>query len=191
MSSKNEILNNLKRHIKEQYDMPVLDFEGITYADKTEQFINITNAVGGKTLMLKNGDDINQVIKTLYPDAKNIASNLPYISIADINPDNSELSSFDNLDLSVVEGELGVAENGCVWIPQNVKERAVYFAPENLIIVLNKNSIVNNMHEAYNQITTVDFDFGVFISGPSKTADIEQALVMGAHGAKEVVVILK
>ena len=37
----------------------------------------------------------------------------------------------------------------------------------------------------------MDYDYGVFMSGPSKTADIEQALVFGAHGPIQVVVLLR
>ena len=94
-------------------------------------------------------------------------------------------------DLAIVEGEIGVAENGCVWIPQNVKYKVTYFISEYLVIILDRDKIVNNMHEAYQKLHLNDKGFGVFISGPSKTADIEQALVVGAHGARGVTVLLK
>lgn len=114
------------------------------------------------------------------------------ITIADSNPDTVETPyELNGTDLAIIHGELGVAENGCIWIPQNVKEKAVYFVSEHLVILLDKDKIVNNMHEAYNQIQFSEQGFGVFISGPSKTADIEQALVIGAHGAKGVTVVLK
>jgi L-lactate dehydrogenase complex protein LldG len=46
------------------------------------------------------------------------------------------------------------------------------------------------MHEAYNRVGNNDYVFGVFISGPSQTADIEQALVIGAHGTMPLTIIL-
>ena len=112
--------------------------------------------------------------------------------MATFNPDEVEdPHSLNGTDLAIVQGEIGVAENGCVWIPQNVKHKGIYFIAEYLVIVLDKTKVVNNMHEAYRQINFGEKGFGVFISGPSKTADIEQALVVGAHGAKGVTVILK
>jgi L-lactate dehydrogenase complex protein LldG len=116
---------------------------------------------------------------------------MPEITVATCNPDEADdPHNLNGIDLAVVKGEIGVAENGCVWIPQNVRQKAIYFIAENLVIILDKNKIVNNMHEAYEYIADTGYDFGVFISGPSKTADIEQALVIGAHGAKSVMVIL-
>jgi L-lactate dehydrogenase complex protein LldG len=192
MSSKNDILGNVKRHIIDKYDMPDIDIQGIQYAYKTAQFIEISKAVGGDAIVLEEGKDINKIVRDLYPEAKVIASNLNDISIATINPDNvSDPHELNGTDLAIIQGELGVAENGCIWIPQNVKEKVVYFIAEYLIIVLDKKNIVNNMHEAYDKLHFNDYGFGVFISGPSKTADIEQSLVVGAHGAKGVTVILK
>lgn len=192
MSSKNDIINNLKRHIKTQYDMPEIDIVGIQYPDKEAQFIEMSKFVGGQAVVLEAGQDINELIKSLYSEAENIASNLPEINIATVNPDNiDDPHDLNGTDLGIIQGEVGVAENGCVWIPQNVKQKVVYFISEYLVIVLDRKNLVNNMHEAYDQIKFNDYGFGIFISGPSKTADIEQALVVGAHGAKGVTVILK
>ena len=101
-----------------------------------------------------------------------------------------EAQELNGTDVGVVRGELGVAENGCVWVPQQMKERAVCFISECLVIVLRRADIVSNMHEAYASITMNDYGYGCFISGPSKTADIAQALVMGAQAARAVTVVL-
>ncbi|GAB6121246.1 LutC/YkgG family protein [Dysgonomonas termitidis] len=192
MSSKNDILENIRQHITDRYKMPDIDIEGIQYPDKIAQFIDVSKVVGGDAIILNDDEDINKVIGSLYADAKVIASNLPDITIATVNPDNvADPYELNGTDLAIIEGEVGVAENGCVWIPQNVKEKVVYFISEYLVIVLDKENVVNNMHEAYDKLTFNDYGFGVFISGPSKTADIEQSLVVGAHGAKGVTVILK
>jgi L-lactate dehydrogenase complex protein LldG len=192
MNSKEEILNNIRQNIKATYDLPEIAIDAINYSDKVSQFAETIQNVGGKVVELQQGQDINLCIKSLYPDVKTIASNVLGITIANINPDTVETPyQLDGTDLAIIQGELGVAENGCIWIPQNVKEKAVYFVSEHLVILLDKDKIVNNMHEAYSQIQFNNYGFGVFISGPSKTADIEQALVTGAHGAKGVTVVLK
>lgn len=192
MSSKESILNNVKRHIVERYEMPDIDIDAIEYPDKMVQFSDTLKSVGGEAIEVKEGEDINTIIRSLYPAVQTIVSNLPYISIATMNPDNVESPhQLNGTDLGIVKGEVGVAENGCVWIPQNVKEKVLYFISEYLVIILDKDRLVNNMHEAYDQIAFNGSGFGVFISGPSKTADIEQALVIGAHGAKGVTVLLK
>jgi L-lactate dehydrogenase complex protein LldG len=46
------------------------------------------------------------------------------------------------------------------------------------------------MHEAYRRIKFNDYGYGTFISGPSKTADIAQVLVMGAQAARSATVLL-
>ena len=150
--------------------------------------------------LLQKGEDVNEAIKKAYPDARRIASVVPEVKTEDgiqsvtcgtFHPDDVEKSGdLDGTDLAIVDGRIGVCENGAVWLQQDVEQRAVYFISEALVILLDRKNLVNNMHEAYKRIDTGEYGYGVFISGPSKTADIEQALVMGAHGARSVTVIL-
>lgn len=194
MSSREDILQSIRRatHVKyEKPDLKPLEQNAMTYPSKVEQFYAIMKQVGGEAILLKEGDDLNEVIRKAYPYATRIASNLKEITCATFNPDDiDDPAELNGTDLAIIDGKVGVAENGAVWIEQDVKQRAIYFIAEKLVILLDRNKIVNNMHEAYKLVDTGKYGFGVFISGPSKTADIEQALVMGAHGARDVMVIL-
>ena len=91
----------------------------------------------------------------------------------------------------MVRASFGVAENGAVWLPLNVRFKAVYFISEALVILLDRRELVNNMNEAYRRTAATEYSYGTFMAGPSKTADIEQALVFGAHGPMRVMVILE
>ena len=192
MSKKEDILSRYRANIKQQFDMPSLDdIKGITYPDPLVQFISISEGVGGKVVEQEPGKDINDLIRELYPEAKEIASNLPEITIATRNPDTiGSPQALNNTDVGVIRGMFGVAENGCIWIPQQMVEKAVCFISENLVILLKKSEIVNNMHEAYKRIEFNDYGYGTFISGPSKTADSAQVLVMGAQAARSATVVL-
>ena len=187
---KEELLNKLRRNVVRQFDMPSKPVDGIVYSDVTNQFVEMSKTVGAKVLEVKSCDDLNSVIRKAYPNAKIFASSINGIE-ADLNPDTiASAADLNGTDVGIIQGELGVAENGCVWIPQTMKERAVCFISEELVILLDKDNIVSNMHEAYKRIQMPHYGYGVFISGPSKTADIEQALVMGAQAARGVTVIL-
>ena len=189
---KEDFLNKLRKNTHVQYDMPDMEIEGIRYEDTLQQFIEMTKSVGGHVIEAKEGEDLNELIKKAYPEAKVFASNLPEITMAQRNPDTvAEANDLNGTDVGIVRGQVGVAENGCVWIPQTMKEKAILFISEYLVILLDKKNVVNNMHEAYARIEMdPQYNFGTFISGPSKTADIEQALVMGAQAARGVTVVL-
>ena len=192
MSSKEDILKKYRANIRQQFDMPDLsDIRAITYPDPLLQFMNMVKSVGGNAIEVDKGRDVNELIRELYPDAKEIASNLPEITIATRNPDEvGRARDLNGTDVGVIRGMFGVAENACVWIPQTMKEKAVCFISEHLVILLKKSEIVNNMHEAYRRIQFNDYGYGTFISGPSKTADIAQVLVMGAQAARSATVLL-
>lgn len=172
--------------------MPALDdIAAVKYPDPFAQFVSMSAAVGSKVVELQPGEELDTLLRSLFPEAVNIASNLPEIGIANRNPDTvGRASELDGTDVGVVRGSLGVAENGCIWVPQTMKERVVCFISEHLVILLPKESIVNNMHEAMKLIRVGDYGYGCFISGPSKTADIAQVLVMGAQAARSLTVVL-
>ena len=147
--------------------------------------------VGGtiKEVALPN---LDSEIKKSYPNAKEIActaneSKLGTMSISE----KTDPHSLEHIDLAIVKGELGVSENGAIWITGNKSlVRALPFITNDLVIVLSKESLCLHMLAAYDIIAERDRNFGVFISGPSKTADIEQCLVVGAHGAMSLTVFL-
>ena len=196
MSSREKILEKLRNNTRETYDMPDLgSLNPITFSDPVAEFIKkTTTTAGAKLIEMKTDDNLNGLIRQAYPDVTTVASNLPGVK-ADVNPDTAtEAKELMKVDVGVIEGKIGVAENACIWIPQQMKEKSICFAVQRLIVVLSRDAIVSNMHEAYARIAASQeyfrqYKFGTFISGPSKTADIESALVYGAQAARALTVI--
>ena len=189
MTSKQNILDGIRKNVRHDIQMPDIDVVvPVQYEDTLSKFVEMVEFVGGHAVMLEPGEDINDAIRRNYPEANVVASSLPYIK-ADKDPDMvQDAGELADVDLGVLEGRVAVAENGCIWIPQTMKERAVMFISQALVILVERGTIVNNMHEAYARLG--QYEYGCFISGPSKTADIAQALVMGAQAARDVTVVI-
>lgn len=209
MTSKDTILNKLRGNVRETYDMPDLSFEKLTFADPVAEYVKQTTTTAGARLIeAKEGDNLCDLIRQAYPEATVVSTNVEGITAEGLsnvygrqvelrNPDTVEAAQdLDGTDVGVLQGGVACAENACVWIPQTMKERAVCFISEYLIILVSKKNIVSNMHQAYAWLQGIqgseqgDVPYGTFISGPSKTADIEQSLVYGAQAACGVTVIL-
>ena len=193
--NKEELIAKIKNNTKLRYEMPDLKrIEPTEVEHLQETFVKTSETVGAQVVVTSTEEptDLAALVRILYPEAKEIASNLPEMQeIATRNPDTvDDASDLNGTDVAVVRGQLGVAENGCIWVPQTMKERAVCFISEYLVILLSREAIVSNMHQAYQNIRMTDYGYGCFISGPSKTADIAQALVMGAQAARGVTVVI-
>jgi L-lactate dehydrogenase complex protein LldG len=191
MTSKEKILKNIKdNNVVKNVKLPSYENFGIKYDNKFETFSTMIESVGGKALLIEK-DKLDETIKSLYPDEKQIASDVDFCSVGNFNANDFEdAHDLKNIDLAVVRGNFAIAENGAIWMKnENNRHRALYFIAQNIVIVIDENELLNNMHEAYEKIDFDNAGYGVFISGPSKTADIEQSLVIGAHGPKSGYVI--
>jgi L-lactate dehydrogenase complex protein LldG len=192
MSSKHEILKAIRAQHVAPAELPALDGAWIRYADPLAQFRQMVESVGGQTVRVGSAADVKRSLQSLpaFAAAKRIVSRVPGVeSTFELDPidDPHEL---ETVDWAVMPGEFGVAENGAIWVTDaDVKHRAVYFIVQHLALVLPAGQIVHNMHEAYALATVGSSSLGVFISGPSKTADIEQSLVIGAHGPRSLTVV--
>ena len=95
------------------------------------------------------------------------------------------------LTATVLRGRFAVAENGAVYVDAaDLAARTDVVDAEHLVLVVPADAIVATMHEAVRRMPAGS-GCGWFLSGPSKTADIEQSLVIGAQGARTLHVILE
>jgi len=194
MSSRDLMLAALRRNAPAASSLPELP-AAIVYHHPQKQFAEAFTSVGGKFIRVARREEINPELERIeaYAQARKIASLLPGIgrSNVDLNAlkDPHEL---EGLDVAIIAGEFGVAENGAVWVPGSAlgPQRAIFVVTQHLVLVVPESEIVHTMHQAYDRIRFAGLGFGTFISGPSKTADIEQALVIGAHGARSCTLFL-
>lgn len=186
MSSREKILAQAKANKPELVALPDVPFFE-NDIDVIEQFKTMLASIGGRAEEMLFAE-IDEFIKKVYFDAERIASNVIESSV-EVNSQTPK-EVLEKIDLAVLKGEFGVAENGAIWLPEsNMINRALPYIAQHLVLVIEKKSIVPNMHFGYRNISSVG-SYGVFIAGPSKTADIEQSLVIGAHGARSMIAIL-
>ena len=191
--SKPTILAAIRRHHLPEAPLPSLDQPWIEYPDARAQFVSVLESVGGRAILLPNIAAVNSALASLptWAEAKKTVSLVDGISG---NTDLSQINdphAIEDIDFAILPGDFAVAENGAVWIDDSaVKHRAIYFITQHLALVVSANNIVSNMHEAYQRVSFDSPRFGAFISGPSKTADIEQSLVIGAHGPRSMTVFV-
>lgn len=191
MTSKELILKAIKtNNVVNDTPLPEYSNFGLTFEDKYTQFSVMLESVGGKALFVKK-EELDETIKSLYPEEKQISSNVEACTLGNFDTnEKDDAHDLKDVDLAILKGEFAVAENGAVWVKnKDNRHRSLYFIAQNIVLVLEKSAIVNNMHEAYELISFDEPSYGAFISGPSKTADIEQSLVIGAHGPKSGYVI--
>ena len=195
-TSRDTILSKIRSALPQSSPLPdlatVTNWQ--TFAEPIEQFAAILKLVGGQAVRVRDLAEADAHLRTQdhWSNGKIRCS-----VVAGVGDSTIDLNAIDdphdleNVDFAVLKGHLGVAENAAIWVTDDtVRHRVLYFIPQHIAIVVPASRVVNNLHEAYAQLTVGRHAFAGFISGPSKTADIEQSLVIGAHGARSLIVYL-
>jgi L-lactate dehydrogenase complex protein LldG len=190
MSSREQILSQIKTNQPDYQELNVqFKFESV-YENLYEKFAEVLSFVGGKALEVNSYEEIKVDVKSHYQGVTNIATTIDELSeLADFSLNVSDPHDLEMLNLAIIKGDFAVAENAAIWVSEKqLPHRALPMITQYLAIVIHKSDIITNMHRAYERVKVNETGFGTFISGPSKTADIEQSLVIGAHGARGLVV---
>lgn len=206
MNSRDEILNRVKNGIKienlseEKTQDPVKFI--LNDGDLYNEFKN--RITENKAFLIENDDlenSINEIIKKenvknlIYPNGLKI--DIEKIKIDskfkfDKSIDEFKKKIFD-YDVSIINAKLGVSSHGIFAITSNkTQPRLLSLTPKVCIVLIDKKTIVKSISEALNKIKKEDGRFPtnvVFISGPSRTSDIELQLVLGVHGSQIVYVL--
>jgi len=193
MSSRDKILQVIRANQPEGKPLPSVDLPATgAMVDLSKQFVDVLEAIGGRAYIVSGWERIATILKEEYTEQHRVVSGCKELAgIAEVRDGYDDPHTLENVDLAVLEAHFGVAENGSCWITEDrMVERALPFIAQHLALVIHRKDIVPHMHAAYERIAQAAYGFGTFIAGPSKTADIEQSLVLGAHGPCSMTVFL-
>ncbi len=195
-SSRDKILSNIRSVLPQSSPLPDLTAVSNwqTFADPAEQFTAVLKTIGGQAVRVRSVADADAHLRTQEHWVNGRIRCSVVSGIGDSTIDLNAIEdphALENVDFAVLKGHLAVAENAAIWVTDDtVRHRVLYFIPQHIAIVVPASQVVSNLHEAYARITIGKHAFAGFIAGPSKTADIEQSLVIGAHGARSLIVYL-
>lgn len=193
MSSRNKILTAVAENQPSAAPLSEFDFLDAECIYLSETFINVLTGIGGNVIPVESMEEIQNYILQNFGRGSRTVTNIPALeNVAELMRRTSiSPHALSDVGYAIIDTRLAVAENGAVWVTEkSLSDRVLPFICQHLAVVLNAGDIVPNMHAAYEIINADDYGYGTFIAGPSKTADIEQSLVLGAHGPKSMTVFL-
>jgi L-lactate dehydrogenase complex protein LldG len=191
MSSRETILGAVANNQPPKTELPDISVFKTGAVGSVEQFTQVLTNIGGRIITVNSWDEIAELITKEY-NTKRIVTPITELSQFGTIPENIPPHELHDVELAIIKAHFGVAENAAVWVTEDAMGmRVLPFIAQHLAVVIEGSEIVPTMAEAYDKISRLPpYGFATFIAGPSKTADIEQSLVIGAHGARSMTVFL-
>jgi L-lactate dehydrogenase complex protein LldG len=192
MSSRQKILEAVLKNQPQATLLPDISVFKGDNNNTVQKYMDIFKTIGGSSHLVDNIAAVKALINENFDVTKRIVTTLPELSdSAELLSAKVDPHSYEDVELAVIKAHFAVAENGAVWLTDELMcQRIIPYICQHLAVVISAESIVPTLHEAYEKIGAGDYGFGGFIGGPSKTADIEQALVLGAHGPLTMTVFI-
>jgi L-lactate dehydrogenase complex protein LldG len=182
VGSRDDILATLRRNAPPAAAAPNLAGLGVTFADPLAQLAQSVVAIGGACVRVADLAAAADAVAALpqVAAARKIVSLVPGVGLPNVDLGAvADPHALEDLDLAILPGQLAVAENAAVWVDGSVlHHRAVFVITDHLVLVVHATDVVHHMHEGYDRLAGRPRGYGLFISGPSKTADIEQVLAV-------------
>ena len=192
MSIREQILEAV---LKNQPQATLLPDVSVFKGDSTnvvEKYMDVFKTIGGNAYLVEDAAAIKTILHEQFDFTKRALTTLPELSdTAELLSPSDEVHTLENIELAVIRAHFAVAENGAVWLTEDLMgQRIIPYICQHLAVIINAQTIVPTLHEAYEIIGEGVYGFAGFIGGPSKTADIEQSLVLGAHGPLTMTVFI-
>ena len=142
----------------------------------------------------KNIDNLLVSPHSWYGEQLYAAADMPELLAYERPVEAWKTELFDTIDASITTTVGGIAETGSIVLwPDSHEPRLMSLVPPIHIAILEENAIEDTFWSFMTKHAWVEKGMPsnvLLISGPSKTADIEQTLAYGVHGPKELVVII-
>jgi len=105
-----------------------------------------------------------------------------HVELVSSNADKHELT---HCDLGITEADFALPETGTIVLRSSAeKPRAVSLLPRVHLAIISPEALRADMHQVFAEAR--DSHYLVFITGPSRTADIELTITLGVHGPKDL-----
>ena len=189
-SARDEIMNSIRSHLAasaahntQQIPIRFHPCSSVSQLSRVEEFEKNLEAVDGHCIIASNDAEVAAAVTRITQKKRTATSNTP--------PPTKDLFNFD---VGITNAQAGIAETGTLVLDSAAEQnRLISLVPPIHIAILDASKIYSTLGETLAALQSANKELSpaiTFITGPSRTADIELTLTIGVHGPQELYVII-